>query len=544
MVGVMPDTRFIEFQDRSSCMISSPEKTVVRHEKVAILDYGSQYTQLIAQRVREQQVYCEIIPCTVSAEQLRKERPIGIILSGGPSSVYDEDAPGIDPEILRLGIPVLGICYGMQLVCRTLGAHIAPVTHREYGRAVIRLNDAGQRSPLFKEVSPQTTVWMSHGDQVTRLSDDFELLAVTDTCPNAAVSHRQIPFYGIQFHPEVTHTAEGTKIIVNFVREICRAAGDWTTKNFVTETIEKLRERIGNERVICGLSGGVDSAVVAAFISRAVGDQLTCICVDNGLMRKNEVEGIADIFTNHFKTNLVIARAEERFLSELAGVSDPQRKRKIIGAAFIDVFTEEAKKVHGAKFLAQGTIYPDIIESGGKKGGPASTIKFHHNVGGLPDDLEFELIEPLRELFKGDTRRVGLELGLPEELVWRHPFPGPGLAVRCLGAVTKEDLATLREADYIVVEEIRKAGLYRETSQAFAVLLPVKSVGVMGDGRTYERVIAVRSVSTQDFMTADWSRLPYDVLARISTRIINEVNGVNRVVYDISSKPPATIEWE
>lgn len=513
-------------------------------EVILVLDFGSQYTQLLAQRVRENQTYCEIVSSDATAEELAARKPIGLILSGGPSSVYDENAPQIDPAIYRLGVPVLGVCYGLQITCKHFGAKVSPAKAREYGFAEMTLNAEGAKSPLFDGVSATSQVWMSHGDQAAELPDDFETLASTPTCPNAAVRMKSIPFYGVQFHPEVTHTVEGRRIVENFVVKICKSSRSWTMRNFVAESIARIREKVGNERVICGLSGGVDSAVVAALISRAIGSQLTCICVDNGMMRKNEIANVAKVFRENFDVNLVVADAEERFLTLLEGVDDPQQKRKIIGKTFIDVFSEEAKKIDGAKFLAQGTIYPDVIESGGKKGGKAATIKFHHNVGGLPEDLEFELIEPLRELFKGDVRRVGLELGLPEDLVWRHPFPGPGLAVRCLGAVTKKKLDCLREADAIVVDEIVAAGLYRETSQVFAVLLPARSVGVMGDGRTYENSIAVRAVSTVDFMTADWCRLPYDVLAKISSRIINEVQGVNRVVYDISSKPPATIEWE
>ncbi|MDO5310253.1 MAG: glutamine-hydrolyzing GMP synthase [Planctomycetia bacterium] len=513
-------------------------------EVILILDFGSQYTQLLAQRTRENHTFCEIIPCQSSAAEIAARRPIGVILSGGPSSVYEEGAPQVDPEIFELGVPVLGVCYGMQLICQNFGGRVTAASKKEYGRAMLELTEEGQVSALFAGVDACSQVWMSHGDKVDVSPGNFESLASTSSCPYAAFKLKDRPIYGIQFHPEVTHSRQGREIIRNFVVGVCGSHQCWTMANFIAESVDKLRAQIGTQRVICGLSGGVDSAVVAALISRAVGSQLTCICVDNGLMRKNEIESVARVFRENFDVNLIVANARERFLTALKGVTDPQEKRKIIGSTFIDVFSEEAKKIDGAKFLAQGTIYPDVIESGGAKGGQAATIKLHHNVGGLPEDLEFQLVEPLRELFKGDTRRLGLELGLPEELVWRHPFPGPGLAVRCLGEVTEENLAILREVDAIVVEEITKANLYRETSQTFAVLLPINSVGVMGDGRTYAKVVAVRSVSTVDFMTADWSRLPYDVLATISSRIINEVPAVNRVVYDISSKPPATIEWE
>ncbi len=510
-------------------------------ERILIFDFGSQYGQLIARRVREQNVFCQIVRFDTSAKRVKDLNPKGIIFSGGPASVYEPGAPHCDPELFHLDIPILGICYGMQLACQALGGQVRPAPAREYGRANCRVIETNH---LLSGLPPETVVWMSHGDQVDRVSHEFIPLAATDTCPLAAVRHRTRPVFGLQFHPEVSHTPYGSRILRNFLYDICGCQGLWRMASFVERTVAELRQRIGSHRVICGLSGGVDSSVTAALLVKAVGPQVACILVDNGLLRKGEQASVKNTFRGHFQADLHMVDSQDQFLNALQGISEPQEKRRIIGHVFIDVFKKEAQRIKGAKYLAQGTLYPDVIESGAALDGPAATIKTHHNVGGLPKELGFELIEPLRDLFKDEVRKVAIELGMPELLVWRHPFPGPGLAVRCLGAVTRERLDVLRNADAILLEELKKSGWYRQTAQAFAVLLPVQSVGVMGDGRTYENVVALRAVQTEDFMTADWAQLPYELLARISTRIINEVKGVNRVVYDISSKPPATIEWE
>ena len=512
-------------------------------EVIPILDFGSQYAQLIARRVREAGVYSELVRPDIPAEKLKALNPRGIILSGGPSSVYEPNAPRCDPAIFDLGVPILGICYGMQIGVQILGGQVKPASAREYGRALLHVRATDDA--LVKGLPADTPVWMSHGDQIHDLPTDFVPLATTPTCPYAAARHASRPFYGVQFHPEVTHTPRGEKIFHNFLYDICRCAGKWSMGNFVEHTVAAVRRQVGDGRVICGLSGGVDSSVAAALIHKAIGDQLTCIFVDNGLLRKGERDLVETTFRDHFKIDLRVVDASAHFLADLAGVTDPQVKRKRIGHRFIEVFEQAAKELkQGTRFLAQGTLYPDVIESGHGYAGTAANIKLHHNVGGLPEKFGFELVEPLRELFKDEVRRVGELLGLPEEIVWRHPFPGPGLAVRVMGEVTPERLRVLRDADEIVLEELISAGLYRQTAQVFAVLLPIGTVGVMGDARSYDGVIAVRAVESQDFMTADWSRLPYEVLATMSNRIINEVRGVNRVVYDISSKPPATIEWE
>ena len=508
---------------------------------IAILDFGSQYVQLIARRVREHNVYSRIFPARVSVDELSKLPLKGIILSGGPASVYEASAPRCDERILDLGVPTLGICYGMQLGCQMLGAEVTPAPSREYGRATLTILD---KTGLFATMPDDTLVWASHGDQVANPGKGFVKLAQTKTCPWAAVRHPAKKFFGVQFHPEVSHTPKGPVILKNFLYDVCGCTGDWKMSDFVAETVKTVRRQVGDATVICGLSGGVDSSVVASLIHQAIGDQLVCILVDNGLLRRNERESIVSTFRDHFHIDLHVVDWSSQFLTALAGVTDPQQKRKIIGAEFIEAFKSEATRIPNARFLAQGTLYPDVIESGAKDGNPAANIKLHHNVGGLPAELGFELVEPLRDLFKDEVRVVGEYLGLPEDIVWRHPFPGPGLGVRILGEVTPKRLEVLRSADEILIDEIKAAGLYRNISQALAVLVPVSTVGVMGDERSYENVIAIRAVDTTDFMTADFSHIPYEVLSTISSRIINEVRGVNRVVYDISSKPPATIEWE
>ena len=511
-------------------------------QKVLILDFGSQYTQLIARRVRETRVYCEIHPFNFSLEKIRAFSPKGIILSGGPSSIYDKDAPLADKRILDLKVPVLGICYGMQFLTHMIGGVVAKSVDREYGNAIIRINDYRDLFHGFEKTDGQT-VWMSHGDRIDRMPEGFEALAGSRNSPVAAMADKSRRYFGVQFHPEVAHTPEGPRILKNFLFRICGCAPSWTMSSFVRRTIKKLREEVGDDRVICGLSGGVDSSVTAVLLHKAIGKKLSCILVDNGLMRRGEAREVMDLFRGYYGMDLHLVDESEHFLEQLKGVEDPEEKRKIIGREFITVFEKKAKELGKAKYLAQGTLYPDVIESVSFKG-PSATIKSHHNVGGLPDVMKLKLIEPLRELFKDEGRQVGLELGLPKEMVLRQPFPGPGLAVRILGEVTRERLDILRSADILVLEEIRKAGLYEKVWQSFAVLLPIRTVGVMGDERTYENVIAVRVVDSLDAMTADWSRVPYEVMASISSRIINSVKGVNRVVYDISSKPPSTIEWE
>ena len=517
---------------------------------VVVLDFGGQYTQLIARRIREQQVFSAVLPCTSSIEEIRKLQPAGIVLSGGPSSVYDAEAPKCDPKVLALGIPVLGICYGMQWITHTLGGTVEKAERREYGRAQLSVADSKEHgaSPLFTGVPASLRVWNSHGDHVRTLPEGFRTIGRTENAI-AAVENPEKKIYAVEFHPEVNHTERGTDLLRNFLFRVCKAEPKWSGAAFIEETTRAIREKVGNKWAICGLSGGVDSTVAAVLVHRAMGTRLTNIFVNTGMLRKNEFEETLEMLRDRLKLHVIGVDASERFLAQLKGVTDPEEKRKRIGKEFIAVFAEEAQKLQAGEahgeigYLVQGTLYPDVIESISVKG-PSATIKTHHNVGGLPEKMPFGLIEPLRDLFKDEVRRIGKELGLPEEILVKHPFPGPGLAVRLLGEITRPHLVTLQEADAIVVEEIRRAGLYVKVWQAFAVLLPVRSVGVMGDGRTYGLTVAVRVVESDDAMTADWVRLPGEVLERISTRIVNEVTGVTRVVYDISSKPPSTIEWE
>lgn len=509
--------------------------------KVLILDFGSQYTQLIARRVREARVYCEIWPCNKSFSEIKKFSPGGIILSGGPASVLDKGSPELDPKILKLGVSILGICYGMQSIAKIAGGSVEKAKKREYGSAVIKIIE---KHLLFKNLSQKTIeVWMSHGDHVALLPKGYRVIAESPNAPIAAMSNEVDTIIALQFHPEVTHTPEGMKLIRNFLFSICKLKPSWTMSSFVKSSIEAIRDKVGDSHVILGLSGGVDSSVAAVLLHKAIGDRLTCIFVDNGLLRKKEAERVEKLFRSKFHINLDVVDASVLFLKGLEGVEDPEKKRKIIGKLFIEVFEKEAKKIPKARFLAQGTLYPDVIESVSFKG-PSAVIKSHHNVGGLPEKMGLKLLEPFKGLFKDEVREVGRELGLPEEIIGRHPFPGPGLGVRVIGAVTKERLDVLRDADEVLTEIIKERGLYNKMWQGFCVFLPVKTVGVMGDERTYENVLAIRAVTSIDGMTADWAKIPYDVLAEISNRIINEVKGVNRVVYDISSKPPATIEWE
>ncbi|MEC6909488.1 glutamine-hydrolyzing GMP synthase [Photobacterium piscicola] len=521
----------------------------IHDQRILILDFGSQYTQLIARRIREIGVYCELWSWDVDEADIRDFNPNGIILSGGPESVTEAGSPRAPQYVFEAGVPVFGVCYGMQTMAEQLGGKVAGSDEREFGYAQVKIVE---QTAFLKDIqdavaadgTPLLDVWMSHGDKVVEIPADFIKVAETDTCPFAAMANEDKRFYGVQFHPEVTHTRQGMKLIENFVMNVCGCEKLWTSANIIEDAIARIKEQVGDDEVILGLSGGVDSSVVAMLIHRAIGDKLTCVFVDNGLLRLNEGQQVMDMFGDKFGLNIIHVKAEDRFLNALAGVDEPEAKRKIIGHVFVDIFDEESKKLKNAKWLAQGTIYPDVIESAASKTGKAHVIKSHHNVGGLPDDMEMGLVEPLRELFKDEVRKIGLELGLPYNMLYRHPFPGPGLGVRVLGEVKKEYCDLLRRADAIFIEELHNADLYNKVSQAFTVFLPVRSVGVMGDGRKYDWVVSLRAVETIDFMTAHWAHLPYDFLGKVSNRIINEVNGISRVVYDISGKPPATIEWE
>ena len=510
----------------------------MQNETVIVLDFGGQYNQLIARRVRECNVYCEVLSYKNDIEKIKEKNPVGIIFTGCPNSVYYEKSPHYDKAIFELGVPVLGICYGSQLIAYSLGGHVDTAPVSEYGKTEIEVKE----SKLFKDVSKNTVCWMSHTDYVDKIPEGFTVTATSDACPVAAYENTEKKIYAVQFHPEVNHTVEGQKMLRNFLFEVCGCKGDWVMSDFAQKSIEALRKKIGDGKVLCALSGGVDSSVAAVMLHKAVGKQLTCVFVDNGLLRKNEGDEVESLFRNQFDINLIRANAQDRFLGKLAGVKEPEKKRKIIGEEFIRVFEAEAKKIGKVDFLVQGTIYPDVIESGS---GDAAVIKSHHNVGGLPEHVDFkEIVEPLRDLFKDEVRQLGIELGLPEKFVWRQPFPGPGLAVRVIGEITEDRLEILRDADAIFREEVANAGLDRSINQYFAVITDMKSVGVMGDFRTYDYTIALRAVTTTDFMTADWARIPFDVLEKVSNRIVNEVSHVNRIVYDITSKPPATIEWE
>ena len=513
----------------------------IHDQRILILDFGSQYTQLVARRIREIGVYCELWSWDVEEADIREFNPDGIILSGGPESVTEENSPRAPQYVFDSGVPVFGICYGMQTMAEQLGGKVATSTEREFGYAAVQVTG---ESALFADLETTQDVWMSHGDKVVEIPADFTKIAETDTCPYAAMANEDKKYYGVQFHPEVTHTKNGLKMLENFVLNACGCEGLWTSASIIEDAVARIKEQVGDDEVILGLSGGVDSSVVAMLAHRAIGDKLTCVFVDNGLLRLNEGEQVMDMFGDQFGLNIIKVDAEERFLNALGGEAEPEAKRKIIGHVFVDIFDEESKKLKNAKWLAQGTIYPDVIESAASKTGKAHVIKSHHNVGGLPDDMEMGLVEPLRELFKDEVRKIGLELGLPYNMLYRHPFPGPGLGVRVLGEVKKEYCDLLRRADAIFIEELHAADLYHKVSQAFTVFLPVRSVGVMGDGRKYDWVVSLRAVETIDFMTAHWAHLPYDFLGKVSNRIINEVNGISRVVYDISGKPPATIEWE